>query len=155
MCVCVRVWWCIAEWYRQIILHCSCNTFFVLLGIFDIIAWNLGIYFPNMCGSTQRERQFIKIYPFNGHHLITVIAISQNVSFVPKHRSWTQDIMLKKLTSIERPCYLKVFSYDLNLFLLSFLNWVLKRGLPFLFGSLVFETPIQFTKKHTRTNIQK
>jgi len=80
--------------------------------MFDIVAWKWRICFPNMCVSMQIESQFIKIYQFNGHHLITVIAISQNVTFVPKHRSLTQDIMLKKLTSIERPFCLKVSSYE-------------------------------------------
>ena len=88
------------------------NTFCVLLGMFDIIALKMRIYFLNICASMQIESQFFKINPFNGHHLITVTAISQNVTFVPKHSSLTRDIMLKKLISIERPFYLIVSSYE-------------------------------------------
>ena len=76
------------------------------------LLWNCGFFFPNMCASMQIERQFIKINQFNGHHLITVIAISQNITFVPKHRSLTQDIVLKKLTPIWKPFYIIVSSYE-------------------------------------------
>ena len=71
--------------------------------MFEIFAWKLRILFTNMCASMQIERQLNKINPFNGLRLITVIARSKIIFFLPKHGSLTEDIMLKKLISIQRP----------------------------------------------------